>query len=70
LRDNQPKDCLGFRNGSLGQFATFPLYPPEADVAADIVLRRLVPILLQKSAIRVVAGWRELLELAHAPSIP
>jgi hypothetical protein len=23
--------------------ATFPLHPPEADVAADVVLRRLVP---------------------------
>ena len=27
----------------LGPSVTFPLSPPEADVAADIVLRRLVP---------------------------
>jgi hypothetical protein len=27
----------------LGPFATFPLHPPEADVPADIVLRRFVP---------------------------
>jgi hypothetical protein len=27
----------------LGPSATFPLNPPEADIAADIILRRLVP---------------------------
>jgi len=29
-----------------------------------------VPILLQKSAMRGGGGWRELLEVADAPSIP
>jgi hypothetical protein len=34
---------MGLRSVELGPFATFPLYPQEADVDVDIVLRRLVP---------------------------
>jgi hypothetical protein len=50
--------CMSFYTAwvtsvELGPSVTFPLSPPEADVGADIVLRRLVPIVLQKSPNRL-----------------
>ena len=45
LRIEQSVACLVWVTSvELGPSVTFPLSPPEADVGADIVLRRLVPI--------------------------
>jgi hypothetical protein len=51
LRDFDPAYVsLGsVRSVELVLFATFPLNPPEADIATDIILRRLVPIVFSNS---------------------
>jgi hypothetical protein len=67
LRIEQSVACLVWVTSvELGPSVTFPLSPPEADVGADIVLRRLVPLPDSCSAANDVR--RLTIRLPHRPS--